>query len=86
MLQFKILLLYYSLSIAAERIRKEAGLHNLQNGWKEKELVPKVKKKFSMKFQKMSDCLPHLPRSYILGQKFRNGRNVLVHPHYLVIF
>lgn len=45
MLQFKILLLYYSLSIAAERIRKEAGFHNLQNGWKEKELVPKIKKK-----------------------------------------
>lgn len=45
MLQFK-LLLYYSLSIAAERIRKEAGFHNLPNSWKETELIPKIKKIF----------------------------------------
>jgi len=46
MLQFKILLLYYSLRIAAERIRKEAGFQNLLNGWKETELVSKKKKNF----------------------------------------
>lgn len=31
------------LTIAAERIRKEAGVQNLLNGWKETELVSKKK-------------------------------------------
>lgn len=36
MLQFKILSLYFSLSIAAERIRREARFHNVWSGWNEK--------------------------------------------------
>ena len=31
--QFKVLPLYFSLGIAAERIRKEARFHNLWSGW-----------------------------------------------------
>lgn len=51
MVQFKILLLYYSLDIAAERIRKEAAFQNFLNGWKETEPLSKIEKMFFHEIQ-----------------------------------
>lgn len=71
MLQFKILLLYYSLCIAAGRIRKEAGFQNLLNGWKETELVSK-KKKFPHNSRKCLIVSSHtLPESGAEIQKWQ---------------
>lgn len=61
MLQFKIPLLYHRLSIAAERIRKEARFQNLLNGWKETEwFLKQQQQQSSRKFQRMPNCV--LPR------------------------
>lgn len=57
MLQFKIPLFCYSCSIAAERIRKEAGFQNLLNGWKETEWFLKQQQLNFRRFQKMPNCV-----------------------------